>query len=285
MMRTLHRPVVLVGPPGSGKTTLGRRASNDLGLRFNDLADDGGIVAMLDELVRHQVTDIVALPWAPTSDASWLAIARRRGETVALWAHPLEMQRRSGRTERLFTPVPRLKTFGGFGRTGIGCREYRHLARSCGHVLDLVGLSEDDAVRDVVAIIEDLRMQDELTPTERVGIGGWADNWRADFNADHKACTILVDAMARFALAVKARGASPRTISGILSDLNAAGFLTMSSGPRNATDILQQFASGPSRYEYGRKLTDSPRAFARFESTWSAFSTFLRESGLLVIDA
>lgn len=47
---------------------------------------------------------------------------------MALWAHPLDMQARSGHSESLFTPVKRLKTRGGFGRNGTGCREYRHLS-------------------------------------------------------------------------------------------------------------------------------------------------------------
>ncbi len=79
--------VFLVGPPGSGKSTLGRRACTELGLRFVDLVNDGRTHAALEELVGTKGADVVALPWAPTSDAPWFGLCRRTGETVALWAH------------------------------------------------------------------------------------------------------------------------------------------------------------------------------------------------------
>jgi len=80
------------------------------------------------------------------------------------------MQARSGRTEPLFTPVPRLTTHRGFGRTGSGCREYRHVARACEYVLLLDGLSVDDATQELRELIEDLRAEDDddLSPAKRV---------------------------------------------------------------------------------------------------------------------
>ncbi len=144
-------------------------------------------------------------------------------------AHPLEMQARSGRAERLFTPVQRLSTHGGFGRRGTSCKEYRHLARACRHVLDLSKLSESEAAQELRAAIEDLRAPDPRSPAERMGLLVWCDDWRHDFNADPKACEILVDAMARFMLHLKEGGASPRKISQVCGELNAAGCLVMSS--------------------------------------------------------
>ena len=273
--------VFLVGPPGSGKSTLGRRACSELALRFVDLADEGSADAKLEELVRVQGADVVALPWAPMGDATRLGLCRRNGETVALWAHPLEMQARSGRAEPLFTPVKRLSTHGGFGRGGTGCREYRHLARACEHVLLLVGLSEDDAAQELRELMEDLRTQDEASPAAREGMLGWSDNWQDDFNADAKACEILVDAMARFMMHLKARGTSPRSMSGVRSELNAAGCLVMCYDAPKGESVLRAIDGGPSQYEYRRKFSDSPRAWVRFRSTWEAFSTFLRDSGLV----
>ena len=66
---------------------------------------------------------------------------------MALWAHPLDMQARSGHAESLFTPIKRLKTRGGFGRSGTACSQHRHLERTCEHVLLLVDLSEEVAAQ------------------------------------------------------------------------------------------------------------------------------------------
>lgn len=273
--------VFLVGPPGSGKSALGRRVCADLRLRFADLIDDGDTDAALQELVPAKGADVVALPWAPARDARWLGLSRRSGETVALWAHPLEMQARSGRSERLFTPVKRLTTHGGFGRTGCGCSEYRHLARACEHVLLLVDVSEEDAAQDLKELVEDLRSMEELSPAEREGLLGWCASWRDDFGADAKACRILVDAMARFTMHLKAKGASPRSISGLRDDLNAAGLLVMYCDAPKGNEVLGCFGSEPSEYEFQRKISDSPRALARFRSTCDAFGRFLRDSGML----
>jgi hypothetical protein len=269
--------IFLVGPPGSGKSVLGRRASTELGLRFVDLVDDERTDARLEELVRLRSADLVALPWAPTRDRTWLRLCRRSGATVALWAHPLEMQARSGRLESMFTPSKRLTTEGGFGRRGTGCSEYRHLARACEYVVDLIGLSVDDAAQTLKEVVQDLRTTDLSTPAEREGLLGWRDDWRADFNADPKACELLVDAMARFMLHLKAGGSSPRALAQVRRELNAAGFLVMCCDAPQGRSVLRSIAAGPNQYEYRRKFTDSPAAWERFSSTWAAFAAFLRE--------
>ena len=117
-----------------------------------------------------------------------------------LAAHPdlrteAEQAARSGHSESLFTPVKRLRTRDGFGRSGTGCSEYRHLERTCRHVLLLVGLSEEVAAQELKALVDDLRSPEELSPAEREGMLGWCGNWRDDFNADARACEILADAM------------------------------------------------------------------------------------------
>ncbi len=273
--------VFLVGPPGSGKSVLGRRVCTELGLRFVDLVEDGSTDAALGELVRARDADVVALPWAPARDARWLDLCRRSGQTVALWAHPLDMQARSGRAGPLFTPVKRLKTRGGFGRNGTGCSEYRHLDRACDHVLLLVDVSEEVAAQALKALVEDLRSSEELSPAEREGMLGWCGGWRRDFDADPKACEIFVAAMPRFTTRLKARGASPRTMSGVYGDLNAAGSLVMCYDAPKGKAVLDSFGSGPPEYEFQRKISDSPRARARFRSTWEAFGTFLRDSAMI----
>lgn len=273
--------VFLVGPPGCGKSTLGRKACAELGLCFVDLVDDGGAEAALDGLLESKDADVVALPWAPTRDTPRLRRCRRAGQTVALWAHPLDMQGRSGRTEPLFTPVQRLSTRGGFGRNGTGCREYRHLARACEHVLLLVGLDESDAARELKALIEDLRAEKELSPAEREGLLGWAKYWSGHLHGDKKACDLLVDSMARFAMHLKAQGASPRKMSGIYDDLNSAGLLLVYCEAPKGKNVLKAFESSPPEYEFRRKISESPRAMARFRSTWEAFGAFLRDSGLV----
>src|SRR5207344_2597268 len=108
----------------------------ELGLAFLDLAEVD--VERLPRVVGEIAADVVAIPWALQHERMALTIVRKSGESLLLWAHPEDMQARSGRDEPLFTPVPRLKIRGGFGRNGTGCREFRHLRRACGEALLLV---------------------------------------------------------------------------------------------------------------------------------------------------
>lgn len=273
--------VFLVGPPGAGKSTLGRRVCAELGLRFFDLADDGRTDAALQELIAIRGADVVALPWVLANDTRRLALCRRSGETVALWAHPLDMQARSGRAESLFTPVKGLRTHGGFGHRGTRCPEYRRLERACEHVLLLVGMAEDAAAEELKAMIDELRTQEAMPPAEREGLLGWRDGWREDLNADAEACEVLVDAMARFVLHLKAQGASPRKLAGVYGDLQDAGFLVLRDWEPKGKDVLVWFGVGPSEYEYRRKISDSPRALAGLRATWDAFAAFLRNTGMI----
>jgi hypothetical protein len=279
------RMVFLAGPPGSGKSTLGRRVCRELNLRFADLVDpaeEGDTLATLEALIAKRGADVVALPWAPSRDASWLRLGRKSGTSVVLWAHPLEMQARSGRAEALFTPVPRMHTRGGFGRNGTSCAEFRHLERACEIVLLLVGHAEDDAAQKLKAVLESLTRDDAgRTPAQREGLLEWARSWQRSFDASPKACEILLDAMARFTLHLKEQGASPRKMADVYSDLNAAGWLIMGDSPRGKR-VLASVVCGPSEYEYRRKFTDSPTAWKRFRKNWEAWAAFLRDSGCLM---
>jgi len=141
----MKRPpiIFLFGPPGAGKTTLGSRACKELGLAFLDLA--GADLEQLSRVVRDTSADMIELPWALQHERRALTLVRRSGTPLVLWAHPEDMQARSDRDEPLFTPVPRLKIRGGFGRNGTGCREFRHLQRACGKTLMLVDLALAEA--------------------------------------------------------------------------------------------------------------------------------------------
>jgi hypothetical protein len=164
--------IFLLGPPGAGKTTLGSRACKELGLEFLDLA--GLDVERLSRVVGDNAADVVEVPWALQHERRVLALVRKTGASLVLWAHPEDMQARAGRDEALFTPVPRLKIRGGFGRNGTGCREFRHLARACDEVLLLVDLPLEEAAEEVTDCIAEIRDEYNAPPAEREGLPtGW----------------------------------------------------------------------------------------------------------------
>lgn len=276
--------IFLAGPPGSGKTALGQRACRDLGLRFLDLpgrsTSSGDAALTIKAVVNDESADVVTLPWELQQDAATFTECRRAGVVVALWAHPLEMQARSGHATPLFTPVGRLTTHGGFGRSGTGCREFRRLNRACDDVLMLGGRTLDEALEDLKDLIEDLRMS-KPDASEREGLGRWIDDWVSDFKANREACEVLVDAMARYTLHLKERGAAPRRMSGVYTDLNSAGMLVMMYETPKGTTVLGKFSSAPWTGEFKRKFSDSPGAVARYASTLKGFAAFLREAGMI----
>jgi hypothetical protein len=76
----------------------------------------------------------------------------------------------------------------------------------------------------------------------------WVEDWQQDFNANRQAATIIVDAMARYTLHLKSQGVSPRKLSGVYDDLNAAGMLVMmydAPKGKNAERILSHFDAPP----------------------------------------
>ncbi len=68
---------------------------------------------------------------------------------------------------------------------------------------------------------------------------------------------------------------------GVYSDLNAAGLLLMYEDRPKGKAVLHTFEFGPSEYAFQRRISDSPHALARFKSTWAAFASFLRASGMI----
>jgi hypothetical protein len=63
-------------------------------------------------------------------------------------------------------------------------------------------------------------------------------------------------------------------MSAVYQDLNAAGFLVMCYDAPKVNDVLNSFRSGSFNYEFKRQFSDSPRALARYSSTWKAFDDF-----------
>jgi ATPase family associated with various cellular activities (AAA) len=193
----MKRPpiIFLIGPPGVGKTTLGSRACKELGLELLDLAEAD--MERLSRIVGDTAADVIELPWALQQQRSALTLVRKAGVPLLLWAHPENMQARSGRDEPLFTPVPRLKIRGGFGRNGTGCREFRRLARACSETLMLVDLALDEAAEVVRDCLAEIREENNAPPAEREGLAGWVEDWHQRHGASPLVTEVIVDAMAR----------------------------------------------------------------------------------------
>lgn len=271
--------IFLLGPPGAGKTTLGSRACKELGLEFLDFAEVD--LERLSRVVGDAAADVVALPWELQHERRALALVRRSGAPLLLWAHPEDMQARSGRDEPLFTPVPRLKIRGGFGRNGTGCREFRHLERACGETLILVDLALEEAAEAVRDCVAELREENNAPPVEREGLTRWVKDWHQQHDASPRVTKVIVDAMARYLAHLRDTGTSPRTLTGVCSDLNAAGHLVLMYGTLRNNRILEHFAMPPYRFEFERKFTDSPALVARYRRNLEGFARFLRERGEL----
>ncbi len=286
--------IFLLGPPGAGKSSLGSLACKELGIRFLDLAAQPAanppteeILSDLDRLsslVANHTADVIELPWSLQHERKALVLARKLGIPLLLWAHPEDMQARSGHEERLFTPVPRLKIKGGFGRNGTGCREFRHLNRACDEALILVDLPFEEAAEIVRDCIVEIREESEASPAEREGLDGCVDDWRQDHSASPRVTKVIVDAMARYLAHLRSGGSSPRTLSGIRSDLNAAGYLVLMYDAPKGTRILECFDGPPWEFEFKRKFTDSPALVARYRRSIEGFARFLRECGELPQD-
>jgi hypothetical protein len=88
--------------------------------------------------------------------------------------------------------------------------------------------------------------------------------------------------MARYLLHLREKGTSPRTLSGVRSDLNAAGHLVfIYDAPRGDDPILECFSIPPWDIEFRRKFTDSPSLVGRYRRNLDGFARFLREQGEL----
>ena len=282
--------IFLAGPPGAGKTALGNKVCAELNLRFLDLSRPNMPKTIdterqaVEATIRDRSVDVIALSWSLQQHAAVFTLTRRSGVVLLLWAHPLDMQARSGFSEPLFTPVKNLETRGGFGRTGSRCREFRRLNRACHETLMLVDVPLGKAVEDLKDYILWIGRQHSEPPAVREGLITWVKYWQQDFRANLPAAEIIVDAMARYTLHLKSQGASPRKLSEVYDDLNAAGMLVMmydAPKGKNAERILSRFNGPPWTREFERKFSDSSSAIARYERNLKGFGRFLQQSGLL----
>ena len=280
--------IFLAGPPGVGKSSLGEKACQVLGLCFIDLSTPAintqprvSQKQILDEVINRRSSDIVALPWALQKDSGIRTLVRRSGVLLLLWAHPLDMQARSGHSEPLFTPSRRIKIRAGFGRNGVGCLEFRSLNRAADEVIMLVNRSFDEAVRDLQHLIVNIREESVESPIVRSGLSDWVDEWHQDYGIDKHVANIIVETMARYLFHLRSEGKSHRTLSGVYSDLQAAGILViMYDYPKgkNKAEILDLFSDPPWTMEFTRKFSDSPGAIARYEHNLKGFARFLKTS-------
>jgi len=278
--------IFLMGPPGAGKSTLGAKACKELDLKFFDIStpsiNDQSLQSqkeILEEVINKNAADIIALSWSIQQEKGMRTLLRRSGTLLLLWAHPLDMQTRSSCSEPLFTPSPRIKTRGGFGRNGTGCREFRSLDRTADEVLMLVGSNFDDAVENLREYIFSIREESTGTPISRAGLDDWVDEWHESYNISKKIANIIVDAMARYILHLRAEGKSPRALSGVYSDLQAAGMLVIGYDypiRKKAPELLNLFSEPPWTLEFKRKFSDSPNLVARYKQNLNDFARFLK---------
>ena len=252
-----------------------------LGWRFLDLPSAAREPALREALGQERA-DLIALPWEMMKDRKAMGLARRSGYLMGLWGHPLEMQKRSGRKEQLFTPVKGLKTKGGFGREGTRCTEFRRLDRACGGVLFVTGLALDEAVQALAEVVREISAERSRPLIEQAGLAYFVKIWREDHDADKRGSEMLADAMARYVLQLRSEGASPRRISAIRSDLQAAGHLVFMYDAPKGKQVLREFTGyAPWAGEFRRKFTDSSRLVERYERNLEAFGEFLGSSGLV----
>ncbi len=281
------RTIFLLGPPGSGKSSLGEAACRDLDLRFLDLTSPDmnrlpveAQKERLNEALEKRVADVIALPWTLQRERQIHTWLRRYGMLLVLWAHPLEMQERSGRSEPLFTPAKRIKTKSGFGECGTGCLEYRSLDRSADALLKLVKTPFDEAAGELRNCLSWMNQLTDEPPMIQVGIDHWVDDWSQSFSINKDTTYSIVDAMARYIMYLRFQGKSSRKISAVRHDLQVAGILVLrheAPGKIKRSSLHDLFAT-PREHEFMTVFTDSPSAIERYETNLRGFANFLKKS-------
>ncbi len=234
----------------------------------------------MNEAVSKRGADVIALPWTLQRERQMHKWLRRSGILLVLWAHPFEMQERSGSSESLFTPAKRIKTKSGFGDCGTGCLEYRSLDRSADDVLKLVKTPFDEAVGELRDCLKWMIHQSHEPPMIQVGLAHWMDEWSRSYLANKNITYSIVDAMARYIMHLRAEGKSSRKISEVLHDLQIAGILVLehnAPGKKKHFSLLDLFAT-PNSLDFMIEFTYSPSALERYESNLRGFVDFLENS-------
>ena len=181
--------IFLAGPPGSGKSTLGEKACHRLELRFIDLStpmiNNQSFLSqkkILTEIIDKRSADVITLSWSLQQDKGVRKLVVRFGVFLFLWAHPLDMQARSGHLESVLTPSSRIRTKEGFGRTGTGCLEFRRLSNVADEVVMLVGSSFDEGVNELQGSIVSIREKSLQPPIIRTGLSYLVEDWQEDYD-------------------------------------------------------------------------------------------------------
>lgn len=273
--------VFLAGPPGAGKSSLGSRVCQELGLRFVSLpetAPDLGRAAMA-AVIRERAADVVELPWALQRAEGAFREARQAGRLIGLWAHPDDMQARSGRSEPFITPGRNLQR-GGYGLRGTSSPEFRRLDRGCEITLMLLRMPFDEALAALRTTLLGLAPTAGQSPVQQAGLQRWAAEWQLELDADRAATEMLADAIARYVLELKAQGASPRSLNAVYEDLAAMAYLILAYEAPRGRRVLRAVCEAPWEYEFGCKFSDSPALVARYGRTTREFARFLDRIGL-----
>jgi hypothetical protein len=280
--------IFLLGPPGSGKSSLGEAACRALGLQFLDLSTPAvnGLTfesqkVRLFEALEKNHAEVIALPWTLQRNTKLHTWLRRSGKLLALWAHPLEMQKRSGCSQPLFTQYQKIKTRQGFGDRGTRCLEFRMLNRSVDWVEMLEQTPFDEAVSKLLSRLERMRNKSAEAPIIQLGLSDWVEDWSSDYAINRDVTYLIVNAMAHYILHLRAEGKSSRKRTEVLADLQMAGILVLKyEAPRKTKrfNLLDLFSFPPHTIKFERVFTDSPSALKRYESNLTGFANFLKSN-------
>lgn len=132
--------------------------------------------------------------------------------------------------------------------------------------------SFDEAAKELVYVLQQVRKNS----TNHPGLQAWAKRWQRDHSADGHASEILADAMSRYLDHLRSQGASPRVLSGVLSDLDLYGGFLFSYESPKGKGVLSSLVS-LFEYEFSRKVSDSPPLVSRYLRTVRGFHRYLKK--------
>ena len=195
-------------------------------------------------MIRERAADVVELPWALQMAEGTFREARQAGRLIGLWAHPLDMLVRSGRSEPFITLSHKLQR-GGYGLRGARSPEFRRLDRGCEITLMLLRTSFDEALTALRQTLLGLAPAAGQSPVQQAGMQDWAEDWQRESHVDRVAAETLVDAMARYVLELKAQGMSPRSLNAVYDDLANMAYLIFAYDVPGDARYCRPCAKGP----------------------------------------